>query len=83
MSLLGGAAAPGRSRRIVKRPRLIKRIGYLTLATGPSARQSGAFEDGLRQLGYKARPRREASNTGGAPGVWSGSELLAKELVET
>jgi putative ABC transport system substrate-binding protein len=30
-----------------------KRVGYLTLASGPNARQSGAFELGLEELGYK------------------------------
>jgi putative tryptophan/tyrosine transport system substrate-binding protein len=31
----------------------IKHVGYLTLAKGPSARQSGAFEKGLQELGYR------------------------------
>jgi ABC-type uncharacterized transport system substrate-binding protein len=31
----------------------LKRVGYLTLAPGPNARQSGAFELGLQELGYK------------------------------
>jgi putative ABC transport system substrate-binding protein len=31
----------------------MKRVGYLTLSPGPSARQDGAFQQGLQDLGYK------------------------------
>jgi hypothetical protein len=31
----------------------IKHVGYLTLASGQSEHQSGAFEGGLQELGYR------------------------------
>jgi putative ABC transport system substrate-binding protein len=51
ISLLAGAAAWPLAAR-AQQGEGVRRIGYLTLAPGPSARQSGAFEQGLRELGY-------------------------------
>jgi putative tryptophan/tyrosine transport system substrate-binding protein len=59
----------------------IKRIGYLTLASGPSARQSGAFEQGLRELGYRLGQNLTIEYRWGA-GRLERLPALAKELVQ-
>jgi putative ABC transport system substrate-binding protein len=57
------------------------RIGYLTLNSGPTARQSGAFEQGLMELGYRPGQNVQIEYR------WGGGRLdrlpaLARELVE-
>ena len=58
-----------------------KRVGYLTLATGPTARQSGAFEMGLQELGYRLGQNVSIEYRWGA-GRLERLPALAKELVE-
>jgi hypothetical protein len=53
ISLLGGAAAAWPFAARGREAGSARRIGYLTLATGPTPRQSGAFERGLQELGYR------------------------------
>lgn len=57
------------------------RIGYLTLAGGPTPRQSGAFEQGLQELGYKIGQNVIIEYRWGA-GRLEHLAALAKELVE-
>jgi putative ABC transport system substrate-binding protein len=59
----------------------IKRVGYLTLASGPTARQSGAFEMGLQELGYRLGQNVSIEYRWGA-GRLERLPVLAKELVE-
>jgi putative ABC transport system substrate-binding protein len=59
----------------------IWRIGYLTLAPGPSTHQSGAFEQGLRELGYT--PNRNITiEYRWAAGRLDRLPALAEELVQ-
>lgn len=52
ITAFGGVAAWTLATR-AQEPDKRYRIGYLTLSAGPSSRRSGAFEQGLRDLGYR------------------------------
>jgi putative ABC transport system substrate-binding protein len=58
------------------------RIGYLTLNSGPTPRQSGAFEQGLRELGYRPGQNVIIDYRWGA-GRLERLPALAQELVES
>jgi putative ABC transport system substrate-binding protein len=58
------------------------RIGYLTLSAGPTPRQSGAFEKGLQELGYKIGQNVVIEYSWGA-GQLERLATLAKELVDS
>ena len=72
-------AWPGAARSQLVGP--IRRIGYLTLATGPSARQSEAFEQGLQELGYRLGENVTIEYRWGA-GRLDRLPALAQELVQ-
>jgi putative ABC transport system substrate-binding protein len=57
------------------------RIGYLTLNSGPTPRQSGAFEQGLRELGYRPGQNVSIEYRWGA-GRLERLPALAQELVQ-
>lgn len=59
-----------------------RRIGYLTLASGPTPRQSGAFEQGLQELGYQVGQNVIIEYRWGA-GRLERLAGIAKELVDS
>jgi putative ABC transport system substrate-binding protein len=78
--LLGGAAAwPFAARG--QEAGSARRIGYLTLAAGPTLRHSGAFERGLQELGYKLGHNVTIEYRWGA-GRMERLPALARELVQ-
>ncbi len=58
------------------------RIGYLTLNAGPTPHQSGAFEQGLRELGYRLGQNVMIEYRWGA-GRLESLAALAQELVQS
>ena len=81
IALVGGAAAAWPLDAHSQEAGSIKRVGYLTLATGPAARQSGAFERGLQELGYRLGQDVTIEYRWGA-GRLERLPALAKELVQ-
>ena len=58
-----------------------RRVGYLTLNSGPTPQQSGAFEQGLQELGYRPGQNVMIDYRWGA-GQLGRLAALAQELVQ-
>ena len=81
ITLLGGAAAAWPFAARGREGGSARRIGYLTLATGPTLSHSGAFERGLQELGYKLGQNVTIEYRWGA-GRMERLPALARELVQ-
>ena len=81
IAFVGGAAAAWPFSARAQQPARIRRIGYLTLSAGRSARQDGAFQQGLQDLGYKLG-QNVAIDYRWAAGRLERLSFLAEELVQ-
>src|SRR4051794_30117990 len=82
LTLLGGAAVAWPAVAVAQPPERTRRIGYLSLSSGPAARQDGAFELGLQELGYKLG-QDVTIDYRWAAGRLEHLPAFAKELVES